>query len=335
MDRRSFIMLVGGAAVAWPLAARAQQPAKAHRIAVVHPSRPVAMLTGSGGLPTFEAFFKQLRHLGYVEGQNLLVERYSGEGRTESYAALARDVVGSKPELIFVLSARMVQLFRATGTTIPIVAYTTDPVALGLAPSLARPGSNITGVVADVGVEFWDKQLELLRETVPTISRVAYLTPRVVWDGPTGAAIRAAAHHFGVDLLGALLDSPIGELEYRRVFAAIVHDRANALIVNDTPENYANQPLITDLAMSTRLPAIYPNRSFADAGGLMAYGPDALDLFRRAAAQVDQILKGVKPGEIPFYQATRFELIINLRSARALGITFPVTLLGRADEVIE
>jgi putative tryptophan/tyrosine transport system substrate-binding protein len=264
-----------------------------------------------------------------------LVERYSGEGRTESYAALARDVVGSKPELIFVLSARMVQHFQATATTIPIVAYTTDPVALGLAPSLARPGGNITGVVADVGVEFWDKQLELLRETVPTISRVAYLTPRVVWDGPTGAAIRTAAHRFGVDLLSALLDSPIGELEYRRVFAAMVHDRANALIVNDTPENYANQRLITNLAMSTRLPAIYPNRSFVDAGGLMAYGPDALDLFRRAAAQVDQILKGVKPGEIPFYQATRFELIINLKSAKALGITFPITLLGRADEVIE
>ena len=184
-------------------------------------------------------------------------------------------------------------------------------------------------------MEFWDKQLELLRETVPTISRVAYLTPRVVWDSPTGAAIRTAAHHFGVDLLSALLDSPIGELEYRRVFAAMVHDRANALIVNDAPEHYANQRLITNLAMSTRLPAIYPNRSFADAGGLMAYGPDALDLFRRAAAQVDQILKGVKPGEIPFYQATRFELIINLKSAKALGITFPVTLLGRADEVIE
>jgi putative ABC transport system substrate-binding protein len=293
------------------------------------------MLTDSGGLPTFEAFFKQLRHLGYVEGQNLSVERYSGEGRSESYAALARDVVGSKPELIFVLSARMVQHFQATATTIPIVAYTTDPVALGLAPSLARPGNNITGVVADVGVEFWDKQLELLRETVPTISRVAYLTPRVVWDGPTGAAMRTAADHFGVDLLGALLDSPIGELEYRRVFAGIVHDRANALIVNDTPENYANQRLITDLATSTRLPAIYPNRSFAVAGGLMTYGPDAVDLFRRAAAQVDQILKGVKPGEIPFYQATRFELIINLRSTKALGITFPVTLLSSADEVIE
>jgi putative tryptophan/tyrosine transport system substrate-binding protein len=333
--RREFITLLGGAAAAWPLAARAQQRAKAHRIAVIHPSRPVAMLTDSGGLPNFEAFFKQLHQLGYVEGQNLLVERYSGEGRTESYAALARDVVGSKPELIFVLSARMVQHFQATATTIPIVAYTTDPVALGLAPSLARPGNNITGVVADVGVEFWNKQLEFLRETVPTISRVAYLTPRVVWDGPTGATIRKAAHHFGVDLLGALLESPIGELEYRRVFAAIVHDRANALIVNDTPENYANQRLITDLAMSTRLPAVYPNRSFVDAGGLIAYGPDALDLFRRAAVQVDQILKGAKPGEIPFYQATRFELIINLKTARALGLTVPLTLQAAAAEVIE
>jgi len=156
-----------------------------------------------------------------------------------------------------------------------------------------------------------------------------------VWDGPTGSTIRKAAHHFGVDLLGALLESPIGEPEYRRVFAAIVHDRANGLIVNDTPEHYANQRLITDLAMSTRLPAVYPARSFADAGGLIAYGPDALDLFRRAAVQVDQILKGANPGEIPFYQPTRFELIIKLKTAKALGITFPLTLVGRADEVIE
>jgi len=137
MRRRKFINLLGAAA-AWPLAARAQQPAKSHRIAVVHPSRPVAMLTDSGGL-TIEAFFKQLHQLGYVEGQNLLVERYSDEGRTESYAALARYVVGSKPELIFAVSGRMVQHFKDTATPIPIVAYTTDPVALGFARSLARP----------------------------------------------------------------------------------------------------------------------------------------------------------------------------------------------------
>ena len=254
MKRREFITLLGAAA-AWPLAAGAQQSAKAHRIAVVNPARPVAMLTESGGLPIYAAFFKQLNQLGYVEGQNLLVERYSGEGRTESYAALARDVVGSKPEVIFVVSARMAQHFKATATTIPIVAYTTDPVATGLATSLARPGSNITGVVPNIAIEFWDKNLQFLRETVPTISRVAYLTPRELWDSPQAASIRKVARDFGMDLLGALLESPIGEPEYRRVFAAIVQDRANALLVNDAPENYANQRLITDLAMSTRLPA--------------------------------------------------------------------------------
>ena len=334
MKRREFITLLGAAA-AWPLAPGAQQSAKAHRIAVVHPARPVAMLTESGGLPIFEAFFKQLNQLGYVEGQNLLVERYSGEGRTESYAALARDVVGSKPEIIFVVSARMARHFKATATTIPIVAYTTDPVATGLATSLARPGSNITGVVPNIAIEFWDKNLQFLRETVPTISRVAYLTPRELWDSPQAASIRKVARDFGMDLLGALLESPIGEPEYRRVFAAIVQDRANALLVNDAPENYANQRLITDLAMSTRLPAIYPNRSFAEAGGLIAYGADAPDLFRRAAVQVDQIFKGAKPGEIPFYQATKFELVINLKTANALGLTLPQSLLLRADEVIQ
>jgi putative tryptophan/tyrosine transport system substrate-binding protein len=315
--------------------AQAQQPGKVHRIAIVHPSRPIAMLSEAGGLPIFGAFFKQLHRLGYVEGQNLSVERYSGEGRTERYAALARDVVHSKPELIFAVSARMVHHFKATATTIPIVAYTTDPVALGLAPSLARPGSNITGVVPDVGVGFWDKQLEFLREVVPTASKVGYLTPRVLWDNPTGATIRDAAHKIGIDLLGALLESPIQEAEYRHVFTAMARDRVDAVVVNDTPENYTYQRLITELAKNARLPAIYPSRSFTEAGGLMSYGADSLDLFRHAADQIAQILKGAQPGEIPFYQATRFELIINLKTAKTLGLAFPLTLLARADEVIE
>jgi len=315
--------------------AQAQQPAKVRRIAIVHPSRPTAMLSEAGGIPNFGAFFKQLRLLGYVEGQNLSVGRHSGEGRTERYAALARDVVRSRPELIFVISARMVQHFKAATTTIPIVAYTTDPVALGLAPSLARPGGNITGVVPDVGVEFWDKQLQFLREAVPTTSRVAYLTPRALWDNTTGATIRKAAQQIGIELLGALLESPIQEAEYRRAFTAIAQERADALIVNDTPENYAYQRLIAEMAKNARLPAVYPNRSFVEVGGLMAYGADSLDLFRRAADQIDRVLKGTKPGEIPFYQATKFELIINLKTAKLLGIEVPPSLLVRSDEVIE
>jgi putative ABC transport system substrate-binding protein len=293
------------------------------------------MLTEDGGLPTFAAFFKELRQLGYIEGGNLRVERYSGEGRTENYAELARDAVLAHPELIFTFSARMAQHFKATGTTIPIVAYTADPVASGLARSLAQPGGNITGVIPDVGLDFWGKQFELLKAVVPTAHKVAYLTPRELWNNPIGAAIRNMANQIGVELIGALLDGSINEPEYRRVFALMAQDRVDALMVNDTPENYAYQQLLIKLAENARLPTIYPSRSFVELGGLMAYGPEQEELFRHAAHQIDQILKGAKPGELPFYQETKFELTINLKTAKALGITVPKELLLRADEVIQ
>ena len=293
------------------------------------------MLSETGGLPIFRALFQELRRLGYVEGQNLVVERYSGEGRTEYYAELARNVVRRKPDLIFAVSARLVQHFKAATTTIPVVGYTSDPVSLGLGASLARPGGNITGVVPDVGLELWDKQLQFLTEATPTASRVAYLTPRAVWDNPTGAAMRAAAQRRGITLLGALLDSPVQEGEYRRAFAVMARERADALIVNDSPENYTWQRLIVELAENARLPAVYPNRMFVELGGLMAYGTDSVDLFRYTAHQIDQILKGAKPGEIPFYEATKFELVVNLKTAKALGLTIPPSLLTVADEVIE
>ena len=225
--------------------ALAQRPAKIYRIAIVHPSRPTAMLTEDGGLSAFAAFFKELRKLGYIEGGNLLVERYSGEGRTEHYADLARDVVLSHPDLIFTVTTRMAQHFKATATTIPIVAYLADPVASGLARSLAQPGGNITGVIPDVGADFWGKQLEFLKVVVPTARKVAYLTPRQAWNMPAGVAIRKAAN------------------------------------------------------------------------------------------QIDQVLKGAKPGELPFYQATKFKLTINLNTAKVLGLAIPQSVLLRADEVIQ
>ena len=294
MNRRAFIAGVGGAA-AWPMLARAQQRVNSYRIAIVHPSRPIAMLSDTGP-PNFQAFFKELQRLGYIEGQNLIVERYSGEGRTERYAELVRDVVRSKPELIFALSARMLQYFKATTSTIPIVGYTSDPVAHGLATSLARPGGNITGIVSDAGIQVWDKQLEFLREAIPTASRVAYLTPHALWADHFGAAIGKAAQHIGVELLGALLDDPIQEAEYRRVFAEMAVERVDAVVVNDTPENYAYQILINELAQQARLPTVYPDRSFVELGGLMSYGPDAVDLFRRAADRIDQNSQGSKAG---------------------------------------
>jgi putative ABC transport system substrate-binding protein len=293
------------------------------------------MLTEDGGLPAFAAFFKELRKLGYIEGDNLLVERYSGEGRTEHYSDLARDAVLSHPDLIFTVTARMAQHFKATGTTIPIVAYTADPVVHGLARSLAQPGGNITGVIPDVGVDLGGKQLEILKVVVPTARKVAYLSPREAWNMPAGAAIRKAANQMSIELIGASLDGAIDEREYRRVFAVMAQERVDALIVTDSAENYANQRLITKLAENARLPAIYPDRGFVELGGLIAYGTDLEELFRHAADQIDQILKGAKPGELPFYQATQFKLTINLNTAKVLGVAIPQSVLLRADEVIQ
>jgi len=315
--------------------ALAQSPAKTYRIAIVHPTRPAATLTEDAGVSHFAAFFQELRRLGYVEGANLVVERHSGEGRTEHFAELARDVALSHPEVIFAISTRMAQHFNATGTNIPIVAYSrADPVASALARSLARPGGNVTGVIPDVGADFWGKQLEVLKVVVPTARKVAYLTPRGSWNLAAGSAIRKAANQVAIELVGALLDGSIDEAEYRRVFAAIAHDRVDAVIVNDAAENYTYQPLITKLAENARLPAIYPERSFVELGGLMAYGPELEELFRHAADQIDHILKGAKPSELPFYQATKFKLTINLNTAKALGLAVPQSMLLRADEVV-
>jgi putative ABC transport system substrate-binding protein len=293
------------------------------------------LLTEDGGLPAFAAFFKELRRLGYVEGDNLLVERYSGEGRTEHYADLARDVVLSHPELIFSVSTRMAQHFKATSTTIPVVAYVAEPVASGLARSLAQPGGNITGVVPDVGADFWGKQLEFLKLVVPRVRRVAYLAPWDPWNSPKGAVIRNAANQVKVELVGVLLEGTVDEAQYRRLFAVMAQEHVDAVIVTDAPENYANQRLITKLAENARLPAIYPDRGFVELGGLMAYGPDLKELYRHAAHQIDQILKGAKPGELPFYQAAKFELTISLNTAKVLGLAIPQSVLLRADEVIQ
>ena len=333
MRRRAVLALLAVAA-AWPCVAQARPPGKVYRIAIVHPSNPIALLSETGGLAPWRALFEELRRLGYEEGQNLVVERYSGEGRTERYAELAKAVVRSAPDLIFVLSFRMVQHLKEAEGTVPIVAYTLDPVAFGFATSLARPGGNITGVDPGAGVQLWDKLLELLREVVQTVSRVGFLTPRAAWDGKAGAALRAAADRTGISLHGDILTEPLEEAAYRRAFATAT-GRVDALIVGDEPENYTYRRLIVELAERSRLPTVYPNRLFAEAGGLLTYGINHADMYRIVASQIDRVLKGAKPAEMPFYQATKFELVINLKTAKALNLTIPPTLLARADEVIE
>ena len=333
MRRRDF--LAGLLLTATIQPAKAQQPGKVYRIALVHPSAPTTGMSEAGGYPGYPALFRKLRQLGYVEGQNLVVERYSGEGRSEHYAELARDVIRSNPDLVFAVSTFMVRYFKEVTSTIPIVGSMASPVEAGVVASLIRPGGNVTGISVDAGPELLGKRLEVLREAVPKATRVAYLASRTPWEGPGVRILRETAQQTGISLLGPPLDSPIQESEYRRVFAEIAQQRADAVIVGDQPENTAHRQLIVELANTWRLPAIYAYREYATVGGLMVYGVNLSDFFSHAAQDIDQILKGAKPGEIPIYQTAEIELILNLKTAKALGIEIAPTLLARADEVIE
>jgi putative tryptophan/tyrosine transport system substrate-binding protein len=314
--------------------AHAQQNAPVYRLAIATPSLPVSDLTEMGNQPNYRAFFQKLRELGYVEGQNLSVARYSAEGRTEQFDQLADQVVRGKPDLIFAV-ARVVRSIKAATDAIPVVTIAGDPVAEGIVSSLARPGGNITGVTIVAGYEIAGKRLEVLREMVPAASRVAWLASHAMWESPDGTTLQGAALRTKISLVGPPLGAPLDEAEYRSVFAAMARDGVDAQIVNGEAVNYANRRLIVELLEQTGLPAIYSFREFADIGGLMVYGPDLTDLYRHAAGQVDQILKGAKPADIPFYQPTKFALTINLKTAKALGLTVPPTLLIGADEVIE
>jgi putative ABC transport system substrate-binding protein len=220
-------------------------------------------------------------------------------------------------------------------TTIPIVAITADPIALGLVPSIARPGGNITGVSVDAGVELYGKRLGLLVEAVPRVSNVHYLASQPHWERPSGAAAREAARRAGISLTGALLGTIFNETAYQRAFTSMKQDRVDALMVSDEPEHLSYRIALVELAAKSRIPTLYSYRELVETGGLMAYSIDLADVYRRVASQITEILKGARPGEIPFYQPTRFDLMINLKTAKALGLEIPATLVARADKVIE
>ena len=334
MRRRDFITLFGGTAATWPLAALAQQPAKMKRIAFVHPSVKVSEL--SVGSQSYQrAFFEELIRLGYVEGQNLGIERYSGEGQPDRYAELVRNVVDTHPDLIATLGAHLSLDFKMATTTIPIVTIAFDPIALGLAPSIARPGGNITGVTIAGGFEIIGKRMGLLVEAMPKLSTVGYLASRPYWEDTRGAAAREAAKQASIALSPAMLGAAFNEAEYQRVFTSMGQDRVDAFMVSEEPEHVTYRATIVELAVKGRIPTIYPFREFVEVGGLMAYSIDQAELYRRLANLIDKILKGANPGDIPFFQPTKFGLSINLKTAKALGLEMPAMLLGRADEVIE
>ncbi len=334
MQRREFITLLGGAMATWPLAALAQQPVRMKRIAVVSPATKPSEISLTGRA-YYRAFFEELVRLGYVEGKNLGVERYSGEGRPERYADLAREVVNTHPDLILAAGAHLSLDFKKATTTIPTVTVMFDPVALGLVSSIARPGGNITGVTIAGGFEIIGKRMGLLVEAFPKLATVGYLASRPYWEDTRGEAAREVAKQAGIVLLPAMLGAAFNEAEYQRAFASIGQHRVDAFMVSEEPEHVNYRATIVDLAAKARIAAIYPFREFVAGGGLMAYSIDQAEMYRRLASLIDKILKGANPGDIPFFQPTKFELSINLATAKALGLELPTMLLGRADEVIE
>jgi putative tryptophan/tyrosine transport system substrate-binding protein len=330
MRRREFIALIGSA-TAWPFAGRAQQRSKVHHIAAVYPTQMIRMMMESES----RVFFAELQLLGYVEGINLTVDRFSLEGRID-IKELIRQAIRRGPEVIFTVGSDMAAALQDATKSIPIVAAVVDPIATGLTVSISRPGGNLTGVVIDAGVNVWEKRFEVLREITPAGMRVAFLATPDVREGPYGRAVRQAADRVGISLTLITYDNvPVQEAEYRRAFSAMREAGIGAIAIPDEPGDFAYRKLIVELVQDLRLPAVYPFREFIDEGGLMAYSPNLAELSRHAAHQVDQILKGVNPGDIPFFQATKFELIINLKTAKALGVTVPPSLLARADEVLE
>ena len=311
----------------------AQSVKKVPRIALASPNTVESMVIG--GARTWTAFLEEMRRLGYIEGQNLIVERYSTKGDEGVGAKLATRVIANKPDVIVVGDEPLIKALMAQTKTIPIVVYVTDPVILGIVPNYSKPGGNVTGVSTDPGGKFDQKRLSILRQVVPSTRRVGYLIRRDQWDRPIATIARGGAGKLEMTLVPALTNVPVHEADYDRIFAEISRGKVDAVLGPPTGETRVFRRKITGLALQERLPSIFCQPSLARAGGLMSYGPDIPDLLRRAARYVDKILKGAKPADLPIEQADKFTFVLNKKTAKALGITFPRAILLRANEVIE
>jgi putative ABC transport system substrate-binding protein len=325
--RRRFLGTLAGGLLAAPLAAEAQPAGKVTRIGVLEPT---SMASNAANL---DAFRQGLRELGYVEGQNFVVEYRSADGRSERFPDLAAELVRLKVDVILTRGTPAVLAAKNATRTIPVVmAASGDPVLSGVVASLARLGGNVTGLSAIVG-EISGKRLELLREVIPGVSRIVGLfNMSNPIDALQWKETEIAASSLRVQL--QLLDVRKPG-DYGRAFDAATKQRAGALVVGLDALTWANRRSIVDLAAKNRLPAIYGAREFVDAGGLIGYGVSYPHLYHRAASFVDKILKGAKPADLPVEQPTKFELVINLKTAKTLGLTIPQLLLQRADEVIQ
>ena len=329
MDRRRFIGTVASSLLAAPLAAEAQQPARIPRIGV---------LAGNlADTPHLVAAFRQgLLDLGYVEGRNIVIEYRDAKGEFKRLPALAGELVALKVDVILAAGTQHVLAAKDATTTIPIVfADVADPVSRGFVSSLARPGGNITGL-ANLNTDLVGKWLELLKQAVPGVTRVAFLwQPGILPERAEKDVMQraeAAARTLGVQL--QVLEAR-GPEDFDRAFAEMTRSRIDAVIVWGGVMFIHQRKRIAELAARNRLPSSYPMSEFVDAGGLLSYAPNIADNFRRAAGYVDRILKGAKPADLPVEQAAKLELVINLKTAKALGLTIPPSLLQRADRVVE
>jgi len=329
MHRRTFLAGTGAVLLAAPLAPEAQQAAKVARIGFL-----ATNLAANSHLP--DAFRQGLRDLGYVEGRNVLIEYRDAEGKLDRLPALAAELVALKVDVIVAPNTPAALAAQQATRTLPIVFIGVgEPVRSGLVTTLARPGGNVTGLSV-ISPELVGKWLELLKQAVPGVSRVAALRQPGAMDDRTekdmleGADV--AARKLGVRLQFVEARGPA---DFQRAFSDMARARAGALTVRPAPMFMSERRRLVDLAAENRLPTVYPWREFVDAGGLMAYGPNLADLYRRAATYVDKILKGAKPADLPIEQPSKFELVINLKTAKALGLTIPQSLLLRADEVIQ
>jgi len=323
MKRAALTVVLALGLLATPLAAEAQQAMKVYRIGVL----------GNENNPPWDGFRRGLRDLGYVDGRNLSMEWRWSEGKPDRFPALAMELVALRPDVIVASGTQGVRAAMEATSAIPIVMTTSSyPEKIGLVKSLSRPGGNVTGL-SNVGPELSGKKLELLKEIAPKVSRVAVLwNPASTVEPLALQELLTAAPAVGVEIQSVEVRSPD---DFSAAFAAVSSSRVHAMLALGNPINFKGRQLIADFALRNRLPSIYDERLFVDAGGLMSYAPSFTDSFRRAATYVDKILEGAKPAHLPVEQPTKFELVINARTAKILGLTIPQSVLLRADEIIQ
>ena len=334
MNRRRFLLTSLAGAVAAPLAAGAQQPGKVYRVGILATVQTTEIAGAIPPHPHFRALMQRLAELGWVYGRHLVTEPRGTEGRLDRLPLLADELVRSGVDIIVTAGGNPAALAaKRAAQGIPIVMATSgDPVGVGLVSNLARPGGNITGMSLDAGPEIYEKRLGFLREAAAGVERVGVISRRGGQTQPWHHVLTAAAQKMRITLVHATVAA---DADYSAAFAVLAGQRIDGLVLSDTPLNRHNQTKIVAFAAAQRLPAIYSFKESVEAGGLLSYGTDVEAVFRRAAEYVDKVLRGAKPAGLPVEQPTKFDLAINLKTAKVLGLTIPPSLLARADQVIE